>query len=567
MLNSLLAQALGKLEHNPAEALKAAEKAQALAQKLRLKKELAEAIFLVADAARAQGDHRRALEEFLRAKELYIELGDRFESARCLRRLGDLYFFLSDLGASTKHYLAARELFSELARSGGHPKAALHLAHLHAALGNVLNAANETEEAKASYEQALAAYQALEYPIGIAGATYNLGLIAQKQKDLSHALALYRQAEKAARDLNDNYLLSLALASEASVYLAQGDTQRARDSAAESMALCRASNRVRGILDNLLKQAEIELTLSHQAEALSSVNEGLALARQLGDKVLEADALDLLARIRENQGKHAEAIQHIRNAAAIREEVRSTETAARISRLRIGYEVADKEQHIALLQGKQKLERTLRWVLVAALFFTLTLLVVLAGRYRLRLSMERVVREKNAQLEEAYQQMEALSRTDELTGLPNRRACLDLLEQEERRAQRGNYWFSVVLCDLDNFKKFNDTLGHECGDALLQQLASLFQRQIRASDTVCRWGGEEFLFILPGTDTAGARELAEKLRAAVAAERFVWQGQSLFLTATFGVSFCHHTSFREAIRQADAAMYRGKLQGKDTVVA
>lgn len=566
-LTSLLSHALANVDRSPTEALEAAEQAQAVAEKLKLKEKLAEATFLVADAARAKGDHRRALEEFLRAKVLFTELDNRFELARCLRRLGDLYYFVSDFGTSTEYYLAAHQLFSQLAREGGNPKAQLHLAHLHAALGNVFNAAHQTEEAKSSYQQALTAYRALNYPLGVAGTTYNLGLIAQKQNDPAGALNLYQQAETQARELKDEYLLSLALSSQGSVFLAQGKTQEARKAVAESMAMCRASNRVRGVLDNLLKQAEIELTDRNYPKALAALEEGLALARRLGDKALEADGLELLARLREQQGKPLEALQHVRQAAAIRENVRSAETAARMSRLRIGYEVADKEQRILLLEERQVLERRLRWALVAALFLAITLLLVMGGRYRLPLRMERVVLEKNAQLEAAYQQVALLSRTDELTGLPNRRACLDLLAQEESRAQRGSYSFSVILCDVDDFKKCNDEFGHECGDAVLKQLAVLFRRQLRASDTVCRWGGEEFLFVLPDTDLEGALNLAHKLRKAVNSETFFWEGQGLGLTATFGVGQCHKSSARDVVRQADMAMYRGKLQGKDAVLA
>lgn len=566
-LDWLLTQAGSKADHNPAEALEAAEEAQVLARKLKLKGKLADATFLAGEAARAKGDHRRALEEFLQAKALFTELDKPFELGRCLRRLGDLYFFVSDFGAAINYYLQARGLFTKLAAEGGHSKAALHLAHLHAALGNVLHAAKEIAEAKASYEQALADYQRLNYPLGIAGATYNLGLIAQEQNDFAKALAYYQQANRTATQLKDTYLLSLALSSEASLLVTRGNTTEARKLVTQSLALCQATQRLRGVLDNLLKLAEIELAAGNLPAAQGNLDEGLSLSRKLGDRLLEADALELLARLREREDKHAEALRHFRQAVAIREDVRSAENAARMSRLRIAHEVGEKERLITLLQEKQRLEIAVRWILLGGLVLALTLLVALAGRYRLRVSMERVVREKNAQLEAAYEQMEALSRTDELTGLPNRRACLELLQQEENRARRGNYSFSIILCDVDDFKRCNDEFGHECGDAVLRQLALLFRQQLRASDTVGRWGGEEFLFILPGADLPGALHLAYKLRDAVASERFVWEGQPLSLTATFGVSHCQQGSSRGAIREADMAMYRGKLQGKNTVIA
>ncbi|MCS7182935.1 MAG: GGDEF domain-containing protein [Thermoanaerobaculum sp.] len=225
----------------------------------------------------------------------------------------------------------------------------------------------------------------------------------------------------------------------------------------------------------------------------------------------------------------------------------------------------EKEQRLALWEASGKAERLVRWALLAGLLACLLLLGALASRYHDRLRVERVIAQKNAELEAAYARLAELSRTDELTSLPNRRATLDFLVAEENRARQGSYTFSVVLCDLDDLKAWNDTFGHECGDAVLEEFAHTLVQNLRASDFVGRWGGDEFLIVLPATDQPGALLLAEKLRQAIAEKPLAWEGHFIHLRATFGVHQWAGESVRVTISGADEALYRGKREGKDQV--
>lgn len=564
-LAATLKQAEELVEKNPARALQIAIEARTLAHTLGSLAQEAEASFLIADAARAKGDHREAVEAFVQAKALFARLGNEFQVARCLRRLGDLYYFLTDFDTAVSYYLSAREAFSRLAKTGTNPKAALQLAHLHAAIGNVLNGMGEYGEARAAYRSAVQAYSELNYPLGVAGATYNLGLVAQASGDLPQALAHYRQARKAAAELGDPYLESLALSSEGSVHLAQGEVELARELIQRALQLCQDTQRPRGILDNLLKLGKVQLVSGHLGEAAALLEQAVALARKLGDRLLEAEGLQLQGEVAEVSGKPNQALNLYRQATAIRERVRSEESSGRITKLRLAYETREKEQRIALLEANQQFERAFRWGLLATLGLAVALLSVVWGRYRFQVKAERLIAAKNRELELAYQRVNELSRTDDLTGVPNRRAILELLSQEANRVQRNNGVFSVILCDIDDFKRFNDTFGHECGDFILMEIAKRLRAQLRASDTLGRWGGEEFLLVLPDTDLDGARTLADKLRHAVAGKPFSWQGCELAVTATFGVFEASNAGASEAIRQADLAMYRGKRAGKNCV--
>jgi diguanylate cyclase (GGDEF)-like protein len=159
--------------------------------------------------------------------------------------------------------------------------------------------------------------------------------------------------------------------------------------------------------------------------------------------------------------------------------------------------------------------------------------------------------------------------TDELTGLSNHRHFQELLEREVRRAGRTGMPLSLVLLDVDDFKRFNDQHGHQCGDQVLRAVGADLRDHGRATDEPARYGGEEMAVILPGTDTAGAHAVAEDIRAAIAALELPHAGRVLSITASFGVAqLGTDLPDREAlIAGADAALYEAKRAGKDRVVA
>jgi diguanylate cyclase (GGDEF)-like protein len=163
--------------------------------------------------------------------------------------------------------------------------------------------------------------------------------------------------------------------------------------------------------------------------------------------------------------------------------------------------------------------------------------------------------------------MEVLAMTDPLTALPNRRQMLDLLDRARAQVARGGEPFGVILGDIDGFKHINDTRGHEAGDHVLRTIATILRNRSRAQDVAARWGGEEFLFLLPRTDLSGAAVLAEQLRDAVARAEITFLGEPVRVTMTFGVStFAPNRSVDDAVRLADAALYAGKGDGKNRVI-
>ncbi len=164
------------------------------------------------------------------------------------------------------------------------------------------------------------------------------------------------------------------------------------------------------------------------------------------------------------------------------------------------------------------------------------------------------------------QNHEQAAKTDELTGLSNRRDMHNRLTAEFSRYQRAGHHFSIALIDLDLFKGINDRHGHDAGDEVLKAFAGLMKTVIRQTDVAARWGGEEFLILLPDTSLLQALTLAERLRAEVAQTPFRFRGTELPVTISAGVcSIAKAGSIDELLKQADVHLYSAKADGRNRI--
>ena len=171
-------------------------------------------------------------------------------------------------------------------------------------------------------------------------------------------------------------------------------------------------------------------------------------------------------------------------------------------------------------------------------------------------------REKIAQL------LEETARTDFLTKLINRRAMHRFLQNEMARFERTGGTFSLVLVDIDHFKNINDQFGHDIGDDVLVALSRAFERSAREQDIVSRWGGEEFLILLPNTAQADAFEQAERLRQLLDSDALQIERYPHRVTASFGVcEFAPGDSLESLLKQTDVALYQAKVRGRNQVCA
>ncbi|MDP8267628.1 MAG: diguanylate cyclase [Candidatus Tenebribacter davisii] len=244
----------------------------------------------------------------------------------------------------------------------------------------------------------------------------------------------------------------------------------------------------------------------------------------------------------------------------IDELVVETELKERISKL----ETDKKNEQIGKLQherviSEQKISReksqrialTVIFVLFALLIFSIG--TVYMSKYKMR--------------KKHTDELETIAKTDPLTQLPNRRAVIENISYETARFKRSDLPFTIIISDIDDFKKVNDTYGHEAGDKVLIRISELIKNSIRKQDICARWGGEEFLFLLPETDSKGGKIISEKIRKKIENETVKYKETNISISMTFGIcTFSENIDPDECIAKADKALYVGKKSGKNKVV-
>jgi diguanylate cyclase (GGDEF)-like protein len=171
---------------------------------------------------------------------------------------------------------------------------------------------------------------------------------------------------------------------------------------------------------------------------------------------------------------------------------------------------------------------------------------------------------KNAEL---FREIRENSVRDGLTGCFNRTHAVEVLDAELRRARRSKLPLSLLMFDLDNFKNINDRHGHLCGDAVLAAIGAIMKSELRGSDVKCRYGGDEFMVILPDTPVGGARQVSDNLRRAISERPVMWNDGQITVTASFGITAVNTADHdpRSAIARADTALYRAKQVGRNAI--
>ena len=181
--------------------------------------------------------------------------------------------------------------------------------------------------------------------------------------------------------------------------------------------------------------------------------------------------------------------------------------------------------------------------------------------------LEQEVKERTKDLELANKKLELISKTDELTGLPNRREMNETIANEMGRSARTHKPFCFIFIDIDHFKNINDTYGHACGDIILKSVAQTIRGLLRKYDVFARYGGEEFLTLLPETDLEGARVVAERFRRQIEKMTVRYADFTIKITITLGVAkFDDRLGADRSIQMADKALYQGKEGGRNRVI-
>ncbi len=303
----------------------------------------------------------------------------------------------------------------------------------------------------------------------------------------------------------------------------------------------------------MLGKAEhlIETGKYKNAEKLLKEIEKQALSKHQYFILQDTYKLFLILSIKQKNEKKA--LLNLEKFIKTMQRVFDDKTAKSLARLKKEITTIQMENRIRELQIKSKAQRKAILILLVSSLAILTLLLVIYGLYRKKMELTK--------------KLEKLSTTDPLTGLLNRRAAKKIMETERQKiTRRKDKEFSIALCDIDFFKKINDTYGHKAGDEVLKTVAKILKDETREYDSVARWGGEEFLLFFPETRLEEAVNIIERIREKIKKQTVLFQGKPIKFTMSFGVCSSKYSSeIEEIINKADKALYFSKHEGRDKI--
>lgn len=276
------------------------------------------------------------------------------------------------------------------------------------------------------------------------------------------------------------------------------------------------------------------------SECITYSEQALKLSKKLNDKTSEINSLLIIAELYDQSGNYESSLIYFQKYITLKDSI----------------------SQIEFEKEKKQVQRQiiLRNSFMIAFIILLNIIFVFFTRYRLKT-------QAHNKLEEAHIKLAEIARSDPLTKLSNRRDMREKIEYETNRFERSHKPFTILMGDIDFFKAVNDKYGHDCGDYVLKEIARIFQSSVRKQDVVGRWGGEEFMLMLPETNLEGGRIVAEKIREKIEKFEFIYQNYKILLTITLGVSIYNTTiNIDECIKKTDQALYKGKKKGRNCVV-
>jgi len=300
-------------------------------------------------------------------------------------------------------------------------------------------------------------------------------------------------------------------------------------------------------------QARLLAGVGRAAEAAMRLRDIESRVRASRQDLLLADWQEAQADAQARLGRWRDAYATLEAWKLIDGRIQQQRISEQAARLRMQYNRQRDEEDLMVLRRLNAQSRRLAQTQAVAIGLFVVLLLVSLG-YALRKFRQ-------------ARRLQLLASTDELTGLPNRRALIAYVEHRLRRLERGQGTLSVLMIDVDRFKCINDTYGHAIGDEVLRHIAQVLPTGLRGRDRLGRLGGEEFLVVLPGAGLAQAAQVADRMRAAIAATPLIGAAGKLHFTVSIGVAELGRTqeSVADLLARADAALYQAKGNGRNAV--
>jgi diguanylate cyclase (GGDEF)-like protein len=513
------------------EAKEDAEAARELFEVLGNSPQLLETLNLLGIIYGETGELEEALETFLSNYKLCTELSHRFKASVALNNAAIVYNFLGDYASALEFYLKALELCKTLDYREGIARALKNIGVTHFELKHFREALEYSQEAL-TFQELKADPQLYSYTLA------DVGRCHKALGNLDEALSYVSQGLRLAEELENRTGVASALDDLGALYLELGNLQEAQHYLDRALWMKRDLNEPLGQMSTQLFRSTLFMKQDKPDLALNVLTEALELARETGSKTELYQSHLALAEACEKISDLAGALAHYKAYLQVKEEVFNESSSRVLQSLRVTAQIERAEQereiyrlkNVELAQVNEQLQRL------------------------------------DAQKTQLLAQLERQAQEDALTGLFNRRYFDAQLKLVFERAVAHDTPLSVMMCDVDNFKRINDTFSHQVGDKVLSTIASLLREKIRQGDVLARYGGEEFILLMPGTPKEAALQVCERLRQHVADYPWHTLQPELEVTLSLGVASGLALGNPEKLTAlADERLYEAKRLGKNRV--
>lgn len=478
-----------------------------------------------------------ALKTFLSLIALCTDLRDESGLADALNNTGLVYLYLGDFATALDYFLQAVKHFRDLERTEGEVKATLNIGVVNYELGRYSEALSYFTSAKAVDKAEDKATDALILT-NLGRTQLKLGNFVQALTHTQASLGLFEQ-------LGDRLGSSLALDDLGLTHAQTNQIDEASDCFNRGLLIKRELGDKKGQAETCIHLGKLYTRQGQLELALDTLHEGLSCALEADANTEVYKAHQALAETYKQNRQFRESCLHLEAYMKLKDEAFNEASDLRLQGLKVRFEVeqTEKEKEIYRLKNVELAET------VDAL-------------NKQKAALQGANEDKSVLLK----QLEKQAREDGLTGLYNRRFFDTRLEQEFTRSSRYARPLSVVLCDVDNFKRVNDDFSHQVGDEVLRRVAKILQEKVRQVDTVARYGGEEFVIMFPETEGKDAATVSERIRQAIQSHPWEEVAPELRITISMGVADdLSVPNFEKLVGLADAKLYEAKRSGRNQV--
>jgi diguanylate cyclase (GGDEF)-like protein len=466
--------------------------------------------------------------------------------AETLLNLGQLHGYQGDFTEALTSLQNAQNLFYELELPNKLRITLNSIAILYGRMG-------EDKKAVEYFTEVLEKNKASGKKRNVAVVLYNLGRRYQSLKDFAKAENSYEESIAIHTELGNETSQALVLRALGSIYNETGKPAQALQALNQALGILSSKNRVKSQAGLHLELAISYRLLNKSDKALAELEQAETLSEGSNSPITIRDITEERSRIYVQMRDWQNAYVQLHKYKTISDQILNNQKENQLSRIQLKFETAHQEQANQLLRTELETASRLQ-ILQMAVIALGALLLGIGAFFAIR--QVRLAR-----------QMKNLALTDELTQLPNRRHILTYGQEALRTCKEQGKPFSVLIFDIDHFKRVNDSFGHAVGDQVIKRIATVSKSLLRQADRVGRIGGEEFLIILPFTGPEAARDVAERIRDRVARTDMTDLELSLNVTISIGVCGCNDQlrPLDYLMNLADEALYQVKQNGRNGV--